>query len=104
MIYLITETEIWEDGHGEPHSWLSDQNESWEGKHSRITAQKVGVNDVTIEQIVSACERDLENGNYHDMMFLPEWLVKHLRAHLSDSEVKNILWAMIQDKGFLWVK
>lgn len=58
--------------------------------------------DLTLEQLAQAVDDNLENGNYHSMVGIGEWIAKHLKQAVGEEKAKEIFFNMIQDKGLLW--
>ena len=67
-------------------------------------AVEIGVDDplVTIQALVALWSMDLEGGNYHSMMDVPENLVTVLRKHeVSDETIKKVLFDIVDGGGWM---
>lgn len=97
-IYLVTE-----HTRDESYSWLSDQSQNYKDDGDYWVESKLATYDnVTLDMIITACERELEGANYHSLINLPNWLSIQLHKYMTEEQVKRFFWDVCKEKGFLW--
>lgn len=84
------------DNDGE-FSWLSDRRNS----HSD-TCIEVGFDDVTLDELVRACDDDFENANYHGFVGATGLWVDAVTAVAGEDVAKRVLWDIVTKHSFLW--
>lgn len=91
MIFKYQEEGQWFVG----HSSRPDRYKGWE---------PVTVDDplVTVLRLIELWESLLEGENFHSMMHIPETLVMTLRrAHLTEEQLKLVLWDIVNNGGLI---
>ncbi len=57
---------------------------------------------VTIKSLIQCWEDHAEDANFHDMVGIPEKLVKHMRKRgITDEQIKAVLWDIVEAGGFV---
>lgn len=104
-LYILTECDLGPgDDESDCRKFLTDSVAQEINRDSySLTCIEASCEDVTLDMLIEAVENELEDANRHDLTNLPSWLADMMGKHLTEDQVKQIFWTMIQDKGLLWV-
>lgn len=86
-IYRITDDEF---------SYLRDR--IWSDEE----AVEVGIDDVTLEELIVACDDEFENANYHGMVGATKRITDAVIGVAGEAAAKRTLWALVEHHGFMW--
>lgn len=63
---------------------------------------EVGIDDVTLTELINACDSDFENANYHRMVGVTEKITDQITEVAGSDVAKLVLWKLVTENGFLW--
>lgn len=102
-IYKIHETYYNEDGESDVYTRLRDEPlEDISDDNYKLVCTKATKKNVSLDDLASAVDSELENWNYHSMVGLGAWVAEHLKRGMGEEKAKDVFWDMVQEKGFVW--